>query len=251
MNSKVKFAVRLGAVLLGTIGFIGLFAGPVITSGVVEIPDRFELPLGALEGIAVDSEGNIYCGVGYYSRVQVYDSEGHYIRGIFIDSAWGAFRIRINPNDELEVATVRNDKLYRFGKDGTLVAELSDVHHYFNEFGEIGETQYYDEKQNVTYQIRWSPFGAYVIKKSSSGQRIIIVRTPFHKRLFQGPFPAWFFAMVGALIYACTMKHPLNYLLGLDRIDKDRHIFWIIKRRLLKNKKGEREDHIFFYNLFC
>jgi hypothetical protein len=237
MKKKAKFVIRTVAVLLGTIGFIGFMAGAFV-GNVVEIPDEFELPLGALEGIAVDSEGNIYCGVQYYHRVQVYNSEGHYIRGTFVDSAGGSFRIRINQNDELEVATVRNDKLYRFGKDGTLVTELSDVDHYFDEFGETGETQYYDERQNVTYQIKWSPFGAYVIKRSASGEPKVIVKTPFHKWLFQGPYPAWFFGIVGAIVYGCTMKHPLNYLLGLDRIDKDKCIFWKIKRAL-----EEKETH--------
>jgi hypothetical protein len=209
--------------LWGTIGFIGFMAGPVITLGSEEFPDEIELPLGALEGIAVDSDGNIYCGVQFYHRVQVYDPKGNYIRGTFVDSAGGAFRIRINQNDELEVATVRNDKLYRFGKDGTLVTELSDVHHYYGEFGETGETQCYDEKQKVTYQIRWSPFSTYIEKKNASGKTKVIVKTPFNKWLFQGPYPAWFFGIVGALIYGFTMKHPLKYLLGLDRSDKDRN----------------------------
>ena len=236
MKKMAKFVIRAVAVLLGTIGFIGFMAGPVITLGGVEIPDEYELPLGDLEGIAVDSEGNIYCGAQFYHRVQVYDSEGHYIRGTFINSSGGAFRIRINPDDQLEVATARNDKLYRFEKNGTLVTELSDVGYYFDEFGESGETQYHDVRQNATYRIRWSPLGAYVVKKSASRERKVVIRTPFHKRLFQGPCPAWFFAMVGALIYACTMKHPLNYLLGLDRIDKDKCIFWKIKRALQKKE---------------
>ena len=232
MNSKVKFVVRAIAALLMAIGFVDFLAGVVI-GNFVKTPDGFELPLGDLKGIAVDSDGNIYCGTQYYSRVQVYDSEGHYIRGTFVDSAGGAFRIRINQNDELEVATARNDKLYRFGKDGTLVNELSDVHHYYGEFGEMGETQCYDGRQNTTYRIRWSPLGSYIDKKGVSGKTKVIVRIPFYKWLFQGPYPAWCFAMAGAPLYGCTKKHPLNYLLGLDRIDRDKHLFWIIKRRLL------------------
>ena len=31
---------------------------------------EFEMPLGALEGVAVDSDGNIYCASQFYSRVQ-------------------------------------------------------------------------------------------------------------------------------------------------------------------------------------
>ncbi len=230
MNSKAKFIVRTVAALFLAIGSIGFFAG-FLVGNVVKFPEGFELPLGELKGIAVDSDGNIYCGTWYYSRVQVYDSEGNYIRGTFVDSAGGAFRIKINRNDELEVATARNDKLYRFGKEGTLVTELSDAHHYFDEFGEIGETQYHDKSQNATYQIRWSLLSAYVVKKSASRDTKVIVRTPFHKWLFQGPNPAWFFLLVGALMFACVSKRPLKHILGIDRIDKDRHLLWKIKRK--------------------
>ena len=236
MNSKTKFIVHAVAALFLAIGSID-FIGGALVGNVVKFPDGFELPLGDLQGIAVDSDGNIYCGVQYYSRVQVYDSEGNYIRGTFIDSAGGAFRIRINPDDQLEVATARNDKLYRFGKGGTLLTELSDVGYYFQEFGKSSETQYHDVRQNATYQIRWSFLGAYVVKKSASGERKVIVKTPFHKWLFQGPSPAWFFWMIAVLIYACMNKHSLKHILGIDRIDKDRHLFWIIKRQLLKNEK--------------
>jgi hypothetical protein len=231
MNTKAKFAVHALAAMFLVIGFVDFFAGAVI-GNVVKVPDWFELPLGDLRGIAVDSDGNIYCGTQYYSRVQVYDSEGNYIRGTFVDCCGGAFRIRISQNDGLEVATARNDKLYRFGKDGTLVTEFSNVPQYFDEFGETGETQYRDQRHDTTYRIMWSPFGAYVVKRSASGEKRVIVRTPFYKWLFQGPNPGWFFCMVGALMFAFTKKHPLSYLLGLDRIDKDKHLFWIIKRRL-------------------
>ena len=229
MNSKVKFIVHAVAALFLAIGSIGFFAG-FLVGNVVKFPEGFELPLGVLKGIAVDSDGNIYCGTWYYSRVQVYDSKGHYIRGTFVDSAGGAFRIRINHNDQLEVATARNNKLYRFGKDGTLVTELSDVGYYFDGFGKNGETQYNDVRQNATYQIRWSLLGAYVVKKSASGETKVIVRTPFHKWLFQGPSPGWFFLMVAAIMFACVRKHSLKHILRIDRIDKDRHEWRSVKQ---------------------
>ena len=169
--------------------------------------DSFEFPLGDLEGIAVDSEGNIYCGVQFYSRVQVYDPEGKFLYGKFIDSAGGSFRIRINKDDCLEVATVRNAKLYRFDKNGNLVREWSDVGYYFSDFGKAGETRYYDQSENVKYFARDYWFYAHVVKKDSTGQETIIIRTPFHKWLFQGPLPALMFAAIGTFVLNCGGKH--------------------------------------------
>ncbi len=173
--------------------------------------DSFEFPLGDLEGIAVDSEGNVYCGVQFYSRVQVYDAEGKFLYGKFIDSAYGAFRIRINEDDYLEVATVRNDKLYRFDKNGNLVRESSDVRHYFSAFGKTGETRYYDQSENVNYFTRGSLLYAYIVKRDSSGQERVIIRTPLHKWLFQGPFPAWMFGVIGMILLNCGRK-PIREL---------------------------------------
>jgi hypothetical protein len=131
MSKKIRYVISIFSTFFLVIGAIGFFSGPLASGFGVSFDnlDSFEFPLGDLEGIAVDSEGNIYCGLQFYSRIQVYDAKGNFIYGKFIDSAGGAFRIRINNDDQLEVATARNDKLYIFERGGTLVKELSEVGH--------------------------------------------------------------------------------------------------------------------------
>lgn len=215
MNKKKRYTVWIITALFLSIGSIGFFAGAITGLGFdFRNLDSFELPLGHLEGIAVDSEGNIYCGLQFYSRIQVYDAEGKFIYGKFIDSAGGVFRIRINERDQLEVATARNDKLYLFEKDGTLVNELSNVGHYFHDFGETGETRFHDKNKNTIYLIKWSPLGTYIAKKDLPGRDMIIIRTPFHKWLFMGPFPAWLFCMAGVVMFMFVRKkNPFKRLL--------------------------------------
>ena len=163
----------------------------------LEFLDSFELPLGDLSGIAVDSEGHIYCGLQFFSRVQVYDADGKFLYSVYANSSGGAFRIRINEDDQLEVATARNDKLYCFDKNGNLVRQLSWVGHYFSDFGKTGESRFYDDKEDATYFRKGYPISAHVVKRDSTGQENIIIRTPFHKWVFQGPLPAWFIAIPG------------------------------------------------------
>ncbi|MCP4258623.1 MAG: hypothetical protein GY774_14150 [Planctomycetes bacterium] len=221
MNEKTRFVIRIIATLFLVIGFIGFLTG-TITAGFgfrFRNLDSFELPLGDLRGIAVDSEGNIYCGLQFYSRIQVYDAEGKFIYGKFINSAGGAFRIRINKNDQLEVATARNDKLYIFARDGTLVSNLSDVGHCFHFFGETSETQFHDERQNITYFKKHSLLGPDIAKRDSSGEKKVIIKTPFHKWLFKGPLPAWFFGLIGALMSISVTKNPLKHLLRKKQIN--------------------------------
>jgi len=215
MNKKTRYAIRIVAALFLSIGLIGWLAGFVTGLGFgFTIPDSFELPLGLLEGIAVDSDGSIYCGLQFYSRIQMYNSQGKFIYGKFIDSGGRAFRIRINQKDQLEVATASTDKLYVFKKDGTLIREVSSAGHYFDVFGETGERRYHDKNKNVTYLIKWSPLGSYVAKEDLSGAEKIIIRTPFHKWVFMGPLPAFFFGVVGAVMFAFASKDPLRHLLS-------------------------------------
>ena len=223
MNEKIRYVIRIIATLFLVIGFIGFLTGP-ITAGFgfrFRNLDSFELPLGDLRGIAVDSQGNIYCGLQFYSRIQVYNAEGKFLYGKFINSAGGAFRIRINEKDQLEVATAGNDKLYIFAKDGTLTDELSDVGHCFHIFGETGETRYHDKAHNTTYLIKWSPPGSYVAKKDLVGEEETIIRTPFHKWLFMGPLPAWLFILIGVVMFKCVSKRPLRHLLRRSKEKKN------------------------------
>ena len=103
--------------------------------------------------------------------------------------------------------------LYLFEKDGTLVNKLSSVGHYFNDFGETGETRCHDKRNNTTYFRRSSLLGSYIVKRDSSGEEKVIVRTPFHKWLFMGPFPAWLFFMLGIIMFMFVSKNSFKRLL--------------------------------------
>jgi len=225
VSKKTRYFIRIIGVLflaVGSVGFMSGFLSHFLPDSLQEVLDCFELPLGDLSGIAVDSEGDIYCGLQYFSRVQVYDAEGEFLYSVHIGTA-GSFRIRINEDDQLEVATARNDKLYLFDKDGNLVRGWSDVGHYFSDFGKTGETRFYDDKENATYFRKGYPIYAHVVKRDSTGQENIIIRTPFHKWLFQGPLPAWFLCLIG--IVALGISRGLGYW----------QVFWARKMAKLEN----------------
>lgn len=232
MNNKIKYLIRIIAVLFLVIGTIGFFIPCLIFFIDLDsiFPDSFELPFGDLKGIAVDSKGNIYCGLPPYSRVQVYNKDGKYIYGKFFDSNGGAFRIRINNNDQLEVATARNDKLYVF-ENSNLINELSNVGYFYDEFGKAGETRYHDQKQNVTYMIKSALLYPYVVKRDSLGKENIVIRTSFYKWLFAMPLPSWLFVVVGAILSTITLKDPWKHIL--------RRYYW--KKFIMKNAESSHK----------
>ena len=225
------------ACLLTISGLIGCLSGILMSYGLYKIiPDSFEIPLGELEGIAVNSEGNIYCGTKYYSRIQVYDIEGRFLYGKHIDSTMGPFKIKINSNDQLEVSIYSGYQKLIFSKDGTLLSKSASKSYYLLGFEKINDYYCYDEERDITYQIEpillpWPksmPFlGSHVVKKDASGTETIIIKTPFYKWLFMGPFPGFLFMFIGFPTYSIILGKKVKIKL----------LFWTIVGREKKENK--------------
>lgn len=225
MIKMIKYILAKTAFLIIAIGFFSFVGGSLVVLGLYRIiPDSFEMPLGHLKGIAVDSEGNIYCGAHFYSRIQVYDSEGKFLYGKCIDTGGGTFWIRINSNDQLQVAIARGDKIYTFDNKFNLLHKRSNVPDYSAGFEKAGEHYCYDEKRDITYLVRSiyniPLFGSRVVKIDSSGKESVIIQTPFHKWLFMGPFPAISFVVFGAINYLIVDKKFRGKMLrNLDKME--------------------------------
>lgn len=205
---------------LGGIGwFGGAFAPTLFDNGK---PDSMEFPLGVPEGIAVDSSGRIYCGLQFYNRIQQYDDHGKFITGWFIDSVGGAFRIRLNENDELEVATARNDMLYQFDQRGNLVKRYK-IEDIFYDFGSENENSYHTSNGTL-YRITRSLFSTSIDKQASSGEQKKVVTMSFRKWMLKAPSPAIYFLTIASLLVLSQCK--------------------VIRRKLYKKQKKEKWSYM-------
>jgi len=194
------------ALLLLLLGFVGWITGFTASAWLEE------MPLGQLEGIAVDSDGNIYCASQFYNRVQKYSPEGRFLFGLTINTSGGSYRIRINNDDELEIATARNDSFYRFSSDGKLLETKKNVDHFYGEFGSLGQKKCRGPN-NSKYEIKWGTLFPQVIEVASSGEQRTVVSTPLHKWFVMGPQPAWLFIMasMGLLFLLYKLTFPITH----------------------------------------
>jgi hypothetical protein len=205
-----RITMRTLGVALTLFGGAAFGAGFLIAFGVdFQIPASFELPLGDLRGVAVDSQGNIYVGTLFYCRVQAYDANGRYRYGRFLRTAGGALRMRVNSDDRLEVATARTDLLYTFAGDGRLISVLSDSHS-FDDFGSTSEGKWRGEHDGTVYMARHTFTCPTLIKRTPDGQETVVIRTPLHKWVFMGPFPAFLWLVVGACIRGIANRRRRN-----------------------------------------
>lgn len=188
--------LAISLLILGSIGWVGGF---FIGTQLITVPEHVELPLGDLLGITVDSSGRIYCGLQSYGRVQVYDSGGAFIKGRSILSRGKAFRLRLDSNDHLHVATSMTEIHYVFNADGELLSQERDGGRHFEEFGAEGERRYQDIRTGAIYKVENETLFPRVVKIDRSGDVSLLVTTPFHLWLIMSPFPAWLFCVFGII----------------------------------------------------
>lgn len=220
MNTFFKLFSRLErhAIILRSIASVFLVIGGIGWLGDILITNRkspfigseTELPLGRLEGIVVDSQGNIYCGSQSYGRIQQYDAQGNFTRGWFIKTAGGAFRMQINKEDQLLVATARTDLFATFDQDGDMVDLQTNLPGIYQEFGLVSQSRF-ESSNGDTYVIENSFFFPHVVRISFDGKQSTIITTSWYKWLFMTPFPAYLFAGLGFIISVLTNKRTIHY----------------------------------------
>lgn len=144
-----------------------------------------------LRGIVVDSEGNIYLGNHFFTKVQVYDNKGGFLYSLHIDSDGGDFAMKIDDNDNLIVATVRNDMVYTFSKGGYLVNTEKNNDEAYEGFGTSDSTEFID-KQGNKFEISNLLLYSHIVKISSDGSK---------KTLISISFLAWLFKILIFIIF--------------------------------------------------
>jgi len=186
----------LAALLLVT-GMFNFLNGTTISMNTIDTKKELnELPLGEFRGIAVSEAGKVYCGVHFYSRIQVYDTKGKYLYTLSVNGLGGDFRLKIDDEDNLMVATTRNRMIYTFDDNGDLIGQREDDKG-FDAFGEK-EENISVTNDGTTYKIT-NPLLMHprVTKTGSEGRTHTIISTGFSEWIRMGPFPAWLFAALG------------------------------------------------------
>ena len=165
---------------------------------------RYERPLTELIGIAVDSEGRIYCGTPPYNRIQLYSAEGRFIDSWYYPGTV-EYRLRINQNDQLEVADANRtrrgdmtDILTTYDHAGRVLSR-EEVDGAWVQFGEESE-RVFQLPSGETLFIPDRRFYPRIEKQSVSGEVSVVVRNSWILWFFAAPLPTWFWFVIGSLI---------------------------------------------------
>lgn len=199
---KIGFLLALILILSGFTGFLG---GALISSGIINYEK--EVPLGGVKGIVVDTTGNIYIGLGFYGKVQVYDNNGVFLKNWNVDASGGTFNIDLTKEQHVLISTARGNKQMLYDQNGTLLSKKT-IDNIYNETKNPSDR--FSTKTGEIYKVKGGIFP--VIQRTSPDDQVI-VEQEFLFQLLKGPFPAWFMAAFGVvLILLIKKKELIEYL---------------------------------------
>ncbi len=114
--------IKGGMGLLILIGAGGFFAAGLAANGILKVPKSFEWPVGYANDVVTMPGGNRIVPLVPSGRVQIYDSQWHFIRGWQVDAEGGDFKVGFTPEGVIEVFTARGGHYYSFTQKGDLIS---------------------------------------------------------------------------------------------------------------------------------
>jgi len=114
--ARIGFAAL---VIYGGMGFFG--QGLAALGGLWFVGPTVEWPVGVPDNVTLDSHGRRVVTLTACGRLQIYTSDGTFLRGWFVDASGGTFMARITEADEIEVRTARGRKRLLYSPAGELL----------------------------------------------------------------------------------------------------------------------------------
>lgn len=196
----MKRLLIISSLLLLGAGFLGFISGALIATGVIKYDG--ELPLGDIQGFAVDTAGTIYIASGGYGAVQSYSSEGRFLHQWSAKANGGSFSIGLNKEQQIVAYTVRDPRMLVFEPDVRLISESGmkiDIMAQGNSPTTI-------EANNARYDLIGGLFPRVDRKTSST---TTIVDQPLYLDLIKSPMPAWLLFAIGLVANMLLKKDEL------------------------------------------
>lgn len=136
---------------------------------------KAQFPFFCIDDIAVDSQGRLYCSSEDYSRLQVFDTEGKFLRGWFVNNRPLPYQLYIDQDDNVIVASKsRNEKTF-YNSNGELLRRVK-ITNFNKEFPSPYEKpeQVEDALGNI-----YKRTPTEVIKHSPQGEETILLKDTF------------------------------------------------------------------------
>ena len=181
--SKLRPAISAILTAAGLFGFLG---GGLVAFAGDHLPlSSIEFPLGDIQDIAVDPEGNILLALGFYGRIQLYDAAGHFQRGWSADSRGGSFTVVFRSGGIVASHAVRRGSTVLFDLSGRRLSETTadPLPEY------RGPSLSVSAPDGSTLRVRDRILWPKLVREKD-GVTSTVLTGPWYLRTLTGPFPA-------------------------------------------------------------
>ena len=138
---------------------------------------KTELPLRPPVSLAVAKEGTFYVGLQYWSRIQLYDADGRFLRGFPIESSGGIFHMGFDDLGRLYAYVARGNTRIIFDREGKPVDEehfdgFDLPSNYWNQ----SSLTHYQSEEGITADIERDREGFWVVVRNANQGDAHLVR---------------------------------------------------------------------------
>jgi hypothetical protein len=216
------------SIALFCIGSTSWVFGFLYSQSILSDLRNVEFPLGDLENIAVDSNGNMYCSLGFYSRIQVYNPQGEFQRAWFVPAHGGPFWIDVDSHDQVHVWSVRGQEWIAYDDMGNRIDADPAGLDRSSPLRAASVGLDLDRYTRSPYAIRNRWIFPRVVKIDATGVEHTVLTGPVHLWFFMGPVPAM-----------------LEVALGLVGIGVCKFVLGQVYRngRAAQPKEGDKQPH--------
>jgi len=208
-NPILRAIASVVGVLMLFFGFIGFFIASGAAASVISGRYYDQMPLYRIDGIAVDSNGNVHCGNFDYRSIQVYDSSGVFLYRFTVPFSGSVdfFAFYIDDEDVVHITDAVRARIVSF-KDGYLVSDImvaddSSYSDLLRGFSRYGRNQFFDASGNKYVvsgrTVRVYDIDGVFIRRVSPNAPI----WPFTARAF------WGFGAAGLIVIFFFNKKPI------------------------------------------
>lgn len=121
-GGSLKWIIALMGLLV-IVGGAGFFASGLSAVGFIKFPRSFQWPAGYVIGVVRAPDGKYIVPLVPSGRVQIYDSQWHFLRGWHVDAFGGDFGVASTGKGIIDVITARQQRHYTFTEDGDLISD--------------------------------------------------------------------------------------------------------------------------------
>ena len=201
MSTSTKNLWDLTSAVAVIVGIVGFLAGAVVALAGHRLSLRsVEFPLGHVQDIAVDHQGNIILALGFYGRIQLYDANGRFRRSWSADALGGEFTVSFRQPDLVASYAGRRGSTVFYTLAGEPVREERDEASGSPDDKPLSIAGPGGTRLSVHRPLFWP----MVVRETDRGVATLIAE-PWYLRPVEGPLPTWLLACAGGLLSRRTL----------------------------------------------